>query len=67
MSPAPTPITIQGKKGTVVYLDADWNVVPAKDATRAKVVFMDGETAWFTPTQPDRNLPGTVKKATTRT
>jgi len=45
--PPPEPIVIDGKKGTVVYLDANWNVVPPEKATQAKVVFDNGDRAFY--------------------
>jgi hypothetical protein len=44
----PESITIDGRSGSVVYLDANWHPVPAAKATMAKVVFDDGGTAFFT-------------------
>ena len=48
----PTPITIEGKTGTVVYLDALWHPVPPERATMARVLFDDGSSAFFF-TEPD--------------
>lgn len=47
----PQPITINGRTGTVVYLDADWHPVSSEHALMAKVVFEDGGTAFFTTRQ----------------
>ena len=42
------PITLGGKSGTVVYLDRDWHPVEPEHAAIAKVIFDDGDTAFFT-------------------
>lgn len=44
----PAPITIDGRTGTVVYLDAKWHPVPPEQATMARVLFDDGGTAFYT-------------------
>lgn len=44
----PEPITIDGRKGTVVYLDAQWHPVTPEQATMARVLFDDGGTAFYT-------------------
>jgi hypothetical protein len=48
----PQPIAIGGKRGTVVYLDAQWQPVPVKDAVLAKVVFADGSVGFYAPRKP---------------
>jgi hypothetical protein len=44
----PEPITINGKSGTVVYLDNKWHPVPPEQATMARVLFDNGSSAFFT-------------------
>jgi hypothetical protein len=44
---APQLITIAGREGTVVYLNDDWVPVPPERATLAKVVFVDGGSAFY--------------------
>lgn len=48
----PEPITIDGRSGTVVYLDNDWHPCTPEQATMAKVVFFDGSTAFYV-TEPE--------------
>jgi hypothetical protein len=43
----PQPIEINGRKGTIVYMDKEWNVVTHDKAAMAKVVFEDGSRAFF--------------------
>ena len=43
----PQPITIDGRQGTVVYLDAEWHPVTPDQATMAKVLFEDGGSAFY--------------------
>ncbi len=43
----PETITIDGKQGTVVYLDKDFQPVPKEHATMAKVVFDDGTRTFY--------------------
>lgn len=43
----PEPITIDGRSGTVVYLDAKWHPVEPSSATMARVLFDDGGTGFF--------------------
>jgi len=43
----PQPIEIDGRKGTIVYMDKEWNVVTHDKAAMAKVVFEDGSRAFF--------------------
>lgn len=40
-------ITLGGKTGTIVYLDASFQPVPQKDATLARVIFEDGSTSFL--------------------
>ena len=42
-----TPIKIDGRAGTVVYVDAAWKPVPEDRATLAVVVFDDGSRAYY--------------------
>jgi len=53
----PESITIDGRSGSVVYLDANWHPVPAAQATMAKVVFDDGGTSFFTVAEPPAPEP----------
>jgi hypothetical protein len=46
----PQPIVINGKRGTVVFMDADWNVVLPGNATMAKVIFDNGDRAFYVVT-----------------
>jgi hypothetical protein len=46
----PQPIVIDSKKGTVVFLDENWNVVLPGNATMAKVIFDNGDRAFYVVT-----------------
>jgi hypothetical protein len=50
----PEPITIDGRTGTVVYLDAQWHPVSAERATMAKVLFDDGTASFFFAEEPSK-------------
>lgn len=41
------PITIDGRVGTIVYLNSDWKPVEADRATLAKVLFDDGGSTFY--------------------
>jgi hypothetical protein len=43
----PQPFTLDGRIGMVVYLDAHWHPVPPEKATMAKVLWDDGDVAFF--------------------
>jgi hypothetical protein len=43
----PQPIMIDGRRGTVVFLDDNRNVVVPDHATHAKVVFDDGSRGFY--------------------
>ena len=47
----PQPITLDGRTGTIVYMDAHWQPVTPEQATMAKVVFDDGSVAFYTATE----------------
>jgi hypothetical protein len=40
-------ITIEGREGTVAYFDADGEMCEPEQAVSAKVVYDDGERAFF--------------------
>jgi hypothetical protein len=50
----PEPITIDGKSGTVVYLDNEWHPVSPEQATMAKVLFNDGTASFFFAEEPSK-------------
>jgi len=53
------PIEIGGQKGTVAYLDSEFRLTTPEHATLAKVLFENGESAFFAvaaDTPDDRNL-----------
>jgi hypothetical protein len=43
----PQPFTLDGRSGTIVYMDAHWQPVPPEQATMAKAVFDDGAVAFY--------------------
>ena len=50
----PRPITIGGKTGTVMYLDAEWHPGRPEQATMAKVLFDDGSVSFYTTKEEAR-------------
>lgn len=48
----PQPFSLDGRDGTIVYLDAQWHPVTPEQATMAKVVFDDGGTAFYFSQEP---------------
>ena len=48
----PEPVTIDGKHGSIVYLDARFNPVEADDAVLARVLFDDGSSSFYTLNEP---------------
>jgi len=44
----PQPITIDGRSGVVLYINASWKPVEPENATLARVLFADGSTAFYT-------------------
>jgi hypothetical protein len=52
----PEPITIDGRAGTVVYLDDQWHPVKKAVATLAKVVFDDGGRVFYRVTQESTHV-----------
>lgn len=52
----PARIRINGRVGAVVYLDAQWQPVPAAEATLATVRFDDGGHAFYTVTPARTDL-----------
>lgn len=43
----PKPITLDGRTGTILYLDAQWHPVPPELAVVARVLFDDGATLFL--------------------
>lgn len=54
----PEPITLNGRTGTVVYLDAHWHPTTPDEASMARVLFDDGGTGFFTTSPVQSIAPG---------
>lgn len=54
----PEPITLDGRTGTVVYLDAQWHPTTSEQATMARVLFDDGGTGFYLTEPVSSVAPG---------
>lgn len=57
MTITPQRVRVGGRGGSVVYLDAQWQPVPAADATLAKVRFDDGGVGFYTVAAASSDAP----------
>ena len=48
----PQPIVIDGRSGTVLYLNDTWEPVEPEVATLARVLFEDGGSAFYIVNEP---------------